>query len=1068
MMTQYEYPRASSPSRWVAVACSATAWLKRCSVIRTFSSALGDLRLPRFVDFVAPILCPISNSCLVALGVLWASAGCAEGAIGDNSVWGFVSVTGNFGATSNSLGTNVDIYLQAAGEAYIDDVSLVPLSGPYAGMNLVQNGDFEAPLSVGPWLVPPSMANSVITNTYAHSGSSSLHMVATNGGSVFLGTVIKQPLPAMALSTNILCTLSFWYRANDLGTNVFVRTFPGSSLVAIAAPMYVNVSPASWSVLAGSNATFTGSAGGTAPLSYQWQFNGMNLAGATNLSFVLTNVRLANAGNYALVVSNPYQTMISSNAVLAVTPLLITVPPQNQAASQGTTVTSRVTVQSLAPVRYQWLFNGTNLPGATNTTLFLTNLQSTQDGIYSVAVANVFGAVISSNAVLVVMLPLAQVLDTNSFSWTTSGNAPWFGQAGVSHGAWGSARSGILSNSQQSVLQTTVTGPGTVSFWWKVSSQAGSDYLSFLLNGVVQTNISGEADWAQQTFFIPSGSQTLQWAYVKDAGGSSGKDAGWVDQVSFTPGNAPVLMAQPRNQTVLPGGSASFGVAVGGAQPLAYQWRKDGVALADAGNIAGALTASLTVSNLSGSDTGNYTALVSNSYGTATSAVASLTILLPADVSIYSVIKGIHYTQTGTSLPVAKTNNGYVFEADVRFLNNTVTNATVQPPLGTNHVLPPRVGYSELRLEHKYDTTNSLETHYPDGWYTNRIYTVDNGTKTLPLLLQGAAYPIPPHLTDFPTLQMVYNNGYFMAAWDPFVGATTNDTIEFHIEDTLGDPVWDPPHEGALPPDRNELLVYAHDFYNEVLGEQVYKGTLIFRKVVTVDTNAYPGAIGEAYYYAETSFNLLLSTNPSPDVAWYEVSKARRFTQTDADFPAPDIGQPYQFQAAVQAYRSNLLSSATILLPNSTLEPVMPQGDGLHFAWAATASSQSALDASYGNGLYTFTLQTVNDGNRSVALPLSANSYPPSPHVANFEATQGMLSDQDFNLAWDPWVDGTASDFVQLRIEDLENNKYFETPDPGKPGALDGRATAATVKAGTLAPGRSWVATIVFKTISGP
>src|SRR6266700_3345929 len=47
-----------------------------------------------------------SALCLVALALLLVSA---TGAVADNSVWGFVSVTGNFGATSNSLGTNVDI-----------------------------------------------------------------------------------------------------------------------------------------------------------------------------------------------------------------------------------------------------------------------------------------------------------------------------------------------------------------------------------------------------------------------------------------------------------------------------------------------------------------------------------------------------------------------------------------------------------------------------------------------------------------------------------------------------------------------------------------------------------------------------------------------------------------------------------------------------------------------------------------------------------------------------------------------------------------------------------------------
>src|SRR6185369_13582054 len=70
--------------------------------------------------------------------------------------------------------------------------------------------------------------NSTITNTYAHSGDYSLHVVATNGGSLILGTIIHQALPP--LNTNILCVLSFWYRP-IVSTNLLVRTFPGSTLL---------------------------------------------------------------------------------------------------------------------------------------------------------------------------------------------------------------------------------------------------------------------------------------------------------------------------------------------------------------------------------------------------------------------------------------------------------------------------------------------------------------------------------------------------------------------------------------------------------------------------------------------------------------------------------------------------------------------------------------------------------------------------------------------------------------------------------------------------------------------
>src|SRR4029079_2164505 len=60
---------------------------------------------------------------------------------------------------------------------------------------------------------------------------------------------------------------------------------------------------------------------GTPPLSYQWLYNGTNLAGATSAALTLTNVQFANAGNYSVRVTNAAGSALSSNAVLAVTPL---------------------------------------------------------------------------------------------------------------------------------------------------------------------------------------------------------------------------------------------------------------------------------------------------------------------------------------------------------------------------------------------------------------------------------------------------------------------------------------------------------------------------------------------------------------------------------------------------------------------------------------------------------------------------------------------------------------------------------------------------------------------------
>jgi hypothetical protein len=129
---------------------------------------------------------------------------------------------------------------------------------------------------------------------------------------------------------------------------------------------------------------------------------------------------------------------------------------------------------------------------------------------------------------------LADAVDAPNLVWTTGGNADWLGQTVVTHDGVDAGQSGLISDNQESWMETTVQGLGTLTFWWKVSSQAG-DRLRFMLNGIAQNNINGEVDWQQRTYSLPSGTNVLRWRYFKDASGSAGQDRAWVDQVVWTP-----------------------------------------------------------------------------------------------------------------------------------------------------------------------------------------------------------------------------------------------------------------------------------------------------------------------------------------------------------------------------------------------------------------------------------------------------------------------------------------------------------------------------------------------------
>ncbi len=107
------------------------------------------------------------------------------------------------------------------------------------------------------------------------------------------------------------------------------------------------------------------------------------------------------------------------------------------------------------------------------------------------------------------------------------------------------------------------------------------------------------------------------------------------DAAALTVCEPAVVTDQPIAQSVIVGEAATFAVAAEGTEPLAYQWRKDGLDLVDSGSVSGATTSTLTVAAKAMTDSGRYEAMVMNQCGLATSAAAELTVLpVPAFVDI--------------------------------------------------------------------------------------------------------------------------------------------------------------------------------------------------------------------------------------------------------------------------------------------------------------------------------------------------------------------------------------------------------------------------------------------------
>ena len=151
--------------------------------------------------------------------------------------------------------------------------------------------------------------------------------------------------------------------------------------------------------------------------------------------------------------------------------------------------------------------------------------------------------VMSSNvdASAVFQTSLARGLDTPaSLAWTPSGNGQWYGQYEASHDGLDAAVSPSVGANQQARITSTFVGPGTLSFWWKVSSRASSGLLTLLIDSVAQAGaISGTAaDWAQVSVALPAGSHSVAWRYSRDSNSATaGENRAFVDQVSFVTPN---------------------------------------------------------------------------------------------------------------------------------------------------------------------------------------------------------------------------------------------------------------------------------------------------------------------------------------------------------------------------------------------------------------------------------------------------------------------------------------------------------------------------------------------------
>ena len=121
--------------------------------------------------------------------------------------------------------------------------------------------------------------------------------------------------------------------------------------------------------------------------------------------------------------------------------------------------------------------------------------------------------------------------------WLFGGNVPWLYQTNVTHDGIDAAACGSITNGQESWMQISVIGPGTLTHWKKLSSVIGRDYFEITVDGTKQI-LSGTSQWMQQTNVFGAGTHTIRWRFYKNSTGTNVLSGGaYVDQITWMPAN---------------------------------------------------------------------------------------------------------------------------------------------------------------------------------------------------------------------------------------------------------------------------------------------------------------------------------------------------------------------------------------------------------------------------------------------------------------------------------------------------------------------------------------------------
>ncbi|MCA9242360.1 MAG: immunoglobulin domain-containing protein [Phycisphaerales bacterium] len=445
--------------------------------------------------------------------------------------------------------------------------------------------------------------------------------------------------------SNICGTRTSSIAAVTVGIGPSVGTTSPNPTVCVGEPIVLSVTPS-----------------GTAPLTVQWQKNGLPVANGATLN--IASASPSDAGEYTAVVSNTCGIALSRRIqVIVIVPATIATQPVARRICEGTALSLSVIPAGTEPITFQWRRGGQPIAGANSAQYTVAQAQIADAGQYDVVVTNACGSQ-TSNAVSVTIdaLPVvvADPIDTigclgqsAGFTVSATGGAPLRYQ-------WLFNGNPIANATQSSFTIATLTPLNAGAYAVRVSNDCGSvesaaaDLEVRLPPTISQQPVgdstcvgemvvfSVQANGAQPLMYqwrrdgqpIPNATNaelTIPSAQLGDAGSYTVVITNECDQITSAPavlqvGAVPQIAQQPQSGAFCLGQPADLSVAVSN-DATGFQWRRNGAP------IFGALSATYHVNSVTPADAGAYDVIVFNTCGQTISAVATITVNQPPTIT---------------------------------------------------------------------------------------------------------------------------------------------------------------------------------------------------------------------------------------------------------------------------------------------------------------------------------------------------------------------------------------------------------------------------------------------------